>query len=388
MSTKHHVLVMKRNKQNTKIKEPIKLRAKLLANGNQSLYLDTYYKGKRVYEFLRLYIIPERTEADRKVNIATIRAATAIKSSKILNLINERGDIKTPKCGISLQDWIERVITTKRQFRSISCLKLLKRLIKHLNKYRQSARLEDVDRTFCMEFAGYLHTATSLNSVKPLTQATQYELFNALSLILNEAVRAEMIPNNPMRLLNASERIRKPDSAREYLTVEEVKSMIEASAANIQSGDDVAAFLFCCFCGLRYSDVSQLTWENLIETENGLMITTTMKKTRRKVEVPVSAKASSLLPKHTVRKGKVFTFPSYRVTLKKLKTTANSAGIRKKVTFHVSRHTFATMMLTAGTDIYTISSLIGHTDIRITQIYSKVIDKKKTDAMMLLDKLF
>lgn len=379
---------MKRNKQNTKIKEPVKLRAKRLANGNQSLYLDTYYKGKRVYEFLRLYLIPVRSAADKEANIATMRTATAIKSSRILSLINEKGDIKAQKCGISLQDWIERVITAKRQFRSISCLKLLKRLIKHLNKYRQSARLEDVDRTFCMEFAGYLHTATSLNSVKPLMQTTQYELFNALSLVLNEAVRAEMIPNNPMRLLNASERIRKPDSTREYLTVEEVKSMIDAAAANIKSGDDVAAFLFCCFCGLRYSDVSQLTWENLMETENGLMITTTMKKTRRRVEVPVSAKASSLLPKQTARKGKVFTFPTYRVTLKKLKTIAKTAGIKKKVTFHVSRHTFATMMLTAGTDLYTISNLIGHTDIRITQIYSKVIDKKKTDAMMLLDKLF
>lgn len=228
--------------------------------------------------------------------------------------------------------------------------------------------LKDVDRAFCVGFAGYLRTATSLNCAKSLMQATQFELFNALSIILNEAVREELIPNNPMRQLNASERVKKSESSREYLTVDEVKSMIIASSDNIKAGDDVAAFLFCCFCGLRYSDASELSWDDLVETGNGLMIVKTMKKTHRNVEVPLSARAASMLPERMERKGKIFAFPSYAVTLKKLKAIAETAGIRKKVTFHVSRHTFATMMLTAGADLYTISTLIGHTDVRITQI--------------------
>lgn len=379
---------MKRIKQKTKIKEPVKLRSKSLADGSQSLYLDIYSEGKRVYEFLKLYLVPERTAADRKANNATMRAAAAIKSSRTLTFINEKGGIKPQKCGLSLKEWIERVIKAKQQIRSETCLRLLKRLIKHLDKYRQSAMLKDVDRAFCVGFAGYLRTATALNYAKPLMQATQFELFNALSIILNEAVREELIPNNPMRLLNSSERVKKSDSSREYLTVEEVKSMIDVTSDNIKAGDDVAAFLFCCFCGLRYSDVSELSWESLVETDNGMMIVKTMRKTRRKVEVPLSARAASMLPERTERRGKIFSFPSYTMTLKKLKIIAKTAGIRKKVTFHVSRHTFATMMLTAGADLYTISTLIGHTDVRITQIYSKVIDKKKADAITLLDKLF
>ncbi|MDE6696007.1 MAG: tyrosine-type recombinase/integrase [Muribaculaceae bacterium] len=74
--------------------------------------------------------------------------------------------------------------------------------------------------------------------------------------------------------------------------------------------------------------------------------------------------------------------------LKKTEKSRLGGRNKKKVTFHVSRHTFATMMLTAGADLYTISKLIGHTDVKTTQIYSKVVDKKKQQAMSLLDQLF
>lgn len=323
--------MMNRIKQKARIKEPVRLRVKNLVNGNQSLYLDTYCKGKRKYEFLRLYLIPERTPEDKETNKATLRAATAIKSSRTLEFISGKADIKIPRRRISLEDWIEHVIKSKQPVRSKSCVRLMKRLIRHLQKYRNSTKLDEVDRDFCIGFAGYLHTATSLNSDKPLMQATQFELFNALSIILNEAVRAELIANNPMRLLNASERIKRPESTRDYLTPEEVKSMMDAAQDNNKEGDDVAAFLFCCFCGLRYSDVSELTWENIVKTENGMIIVKTMKKTRRNVEVPVSAKAASLLPKQSSSEGKIFTFPSYRTTLSRLRRLAESAGIKKKL---------------------------------------------------------
>ena len=110
-------------------------------------------------------------------------------------------------------------------------------------------------------------------------------------------------------------------------------------------------------------------------------------------DVSVSANVSSISRREyltPLRRSKenVFEFPSYGVTLRRLEKTAKDAGIDKKVTFHVSRHTFATMMLTAGADLYTISKLVGHTDIRTTQIYSKVVDRKKREAVVLLDGLF
>ena len=381
---------MNRINQKVKIKEPVRLRVKSLSNGNKSLYLDTYYKGKRVYEFLRLYLVPEKTAIDRAINTATMQAATAIKAERILAFIRGNADIKSPETKTtSIREWIGHIIKVKTGQSSESSVRLMVRLFKHLRKYKSSSiAIEDIDREFCIGFADYLRNAKALNSTKPLMQATQFELQNALSIILNEAVRADLISNNPMRLLNASERIKKPESTREYLTPDEVKSMIDVAGDHIKTGDDIAAFLFCCFCGLRYSDVFELTWDNLVDTCDGRMIVKIMKKTRRRVEVPVSESAASLLPKPVFHNAKVFSFPLYSVTARRLKKVAEAAGIRKKVTFHVSRHTFATMMLTAGADLYTISKLIGHTDIRTTQIYSKVVDKKKRDAITLLDKLF
>ncbi len=321
---------MKSIKQKEKIKEPVKIRSKILTNGCKSLYLDTYQKGKRTYEFLNLYLIPEKSAADRAVNAATVQAASAIKAARILAIVNGKGVSKNRRCILSIQEWIEHIIKTKASQSSVSSIRLLNRLMKHLNLYRPSTRLVDADREFCLGFAAYLKTAFSLNSAKPLMQATQFELFNALSIIFNEAVRAELIASNPIRMLNASERIKKPESTREYLTPEEVKSIIEVSADHVAAGDDVAAFLFCCFCGLRYSDVSNLTWGNIVDLDDGRMIVTTMKKTRRRVEIPISGMAATFLPPSRPSEAKVFSLPAYGITTRKLKKIALKAGIKKK----------------------------------------------------------
>ncbi len=322
---------MNRIKQKAKIKEPVRLRAKSLSNGNKSLYLDTYYRGKRVYEFLKLYLIPERSGVDKATNAATMRAATAIKAKRILELVNGKAGIRNPDCRSSIEEWVEQIIKMKSGHRSNSSVMLMKRLSRHLQKYRPNVGLADIDREFCIGFADYLRSAHALNSSKLLMQATQFELLNALSGVLNEAVRSELIVSNPMRLLNSTERIKKSESKREYLTPDEVKSMIAVSSDHISAGDDVAAFLFCCFCGLRYSDITRLTWADITDTGSERKITMTMKKTHRSVEVPVSEIAASLLPAFATAEEKVFAFPRYGVTLKKLKETAREAGVKKKL---------------------------------------------------------
>lgn len=379
---------MEKNIRKSKKKEPVRLRTKKLANGNRSLYLDTYNEGKRSYEFLRLYLVPERTPADRILNAAALKAATAIKAERILAIVHGRADIKESHSRMTLADWIAKIIDKKKGLRSKSIIGLMRRLSKHLEIHQPNVRLKDIDRVFCLGFADYLRSATALNSTKDLAEGTQHELMNALSVVLNEAVRAELMAHNPLSRLTAAERIKRPESSREYLTPEEVKELISVCKHSIEKGDDVAAFLFCCFCGLRYSDVAALKWKNIIDSGNGKKIIITMKKTKRLLSIPLSAKAIALLPSKGNPEDNVFAFPSYGITLRHLKKSVSAAGIMKKVTFHVSRHTFATMMLTAGADLYTISKLVGHADIRTTQIYSKVIDRKKLEAIDLLDRLF
>ena len=80
--------------------------------------------------------------------------------------------------------------------------------------------------------------------------------------------------------------------------------------------------------------------------------------------------------------------PSAPTVAEILNDWAKAAKIDKHVTYHTSRHTFGTMMLTAGADLYTTSKLMGHADVRTTQIYAKIIDSKKIEAVNLVDKMF
>ena len=99
---------MARNKKTSKLKEPIRLRMKDLSNGNKSLYLDIYRDGKRSYEYLKMYIIPETDDEARKRNQATLIAANAIKSQRIIAMTNGEAGIKKQeeKPKVYLVDWL------------------------------------------------------------------------------------------------------------------------------------------------------------------------------------------------------------------------------------------------------------------------------------------
>lgn len=83
--------------------------------------------------------------------------------------------------------------------------------------------------------------------------------------------------------------------------------------------------------------------------------------------------------------GKIFTLPRSSTINSDIKRWAERAGVDKKLTYHVSRHTYATLLITKGVDVYTVSKLLGHKSVRTTQIYADVIDKKKVEAVNLLD---
>lgn len=389
-------IIMEIPNKTTKAKEPVRLRCKALSNGNKSLYLDFYQNGKREYEFLKLYLIPENSPLDKIANINTMKVANEIKAQRLFDIIHGKSGIKdTARCQL-LSEWINLIIERKRNQVSASSIKGLSRLLRHLNKYKSDARVIDVDKQFCIGFIDYLRTAVSLKASKDSSKApkrlaliTQAEMLNTLSIVLNEAVREGLLQTNTIRLLSQTEKIKIPQSTREYLTLEELKRMID-TPVKPNAREDKNAFLFCCFCGLRYSDVTALTWRNIIKDGAKMSISIIQKKTKHPVVAPLSDKAISYLPEQNGKgyDDKVFILPNQGVTNKRLKKWAEDANVNKNVTFHVSRHTFATMMLTAGVDIYTTSKLMGHTDISVTQIYAKIVDKKKEEAVTLLDSLF
>ncbi len=140
------------------------------------------------------------------------------------------------------------------------------------------------------------------------------------------------------------------------------------------------AFLFSCFTGLRYSDVVNLTWDNISNDK----IEFKQRKTGGVEYLPISQTAKDILVNSQNSKNKskfIFDVPTKVGIFKHIKKWVKDAGIKKRVSFHTARHTFATMALTQGVDLYTVSKLLGHKDISTTQVYAKIIDSKKDEAV-------
>ena len=111
-------------------------------------------------------------------------------------------------------------------------------------------------------------------------------------------------------------------------------------------------------------------------------------KNRSEDIIPISEEALDLIGYSPNKQGMVFKGLQRCWTQTYMEEWIRSAGITKKITFHLARHTFGTMMLTLGADIYTTSKLMGHTKVEVTQIYAKIINKKKDDAVSLIDQAF
>lgn len=386
---------MARTRKEIKSKEPVRLRAKKLANGNQSLYLDIYLNGKRSYEFLKMYIIPEVDNTTKERNNATLIAAKAIVAQKVLEITNNKAGIhNSNKAKILFADWIQYCKEHKSQIDQPKAVLLLKRVERHLQAYGlNNVRIKDVDKQYVLGFIKHLQEAytpaTKTNPKgKPLSDKSIVTYIAGLNMILALAVKREIIDVNPLSKIDANERVKPKPSVREYLTIEELKLAINTPCKNKTVKN---AFLFSCFSGLRISDIRGLKWGD-IYYDNGIMkVKTIMQKTKELIYLKVTDEAQKWLPQRGNAQDNdlIFTFVkgASKVT-KALNKWLEAAGIKKHITFHCARHTFATNALTIGADIATVSKLLGHRDISTTQIYAKIVDKAKDAALDGLSNVF
>jgi len=142
------------------------------------------------------------------------------------------------------------------------------------------------------------------------------------------------------------------------------------------------AFLFSALTGLRWSDINKLVWAEVQHSkEIGYYIRFRQKKTKGAETLPISEQAVSLLGERGKPEDRVFLGLKYSAWHNlKLQQWVMRGGISKTITFHCARHTYATLQLTLGTDIYTVSKLLGHKDLKTTQVYAKIIDERKKEA--------
>lgn len=374
-------------KRNSKSKEPVRIRFKKLANGSVSVYLAINVNGRRTYDYLKLYLVPETDQAAKLQNKQTMEAVYAIKAQRILQITNGAAGIKKDlRNKMRLVDWLKIYQDRQVNKGKRGAKRWVRTMIFVIEGYDggKDATLADIDHQWLTDFMIYLMNDYVTYKKTKLTNGTVDNYLRCLKAAFNVAVEEGIMPTNPMLALDRSH-LKGTTYEREFLSVEEVKKLIDTPC---RRPDIKGAFLFSCFCGLRISDVRSLQWKHVVTTGEKMYLKITQFKTRRPLTIPLSRQAIKWMPERADAGEDDYIFPPLSKNMTVLDDWAKEAGIKKHVTFHVSRHTFATMELTMGADIYTTSKLLGHTSVATTQIYAKVINSKKEEAVSLLDSAF
>lgn len=347
---------------------------------------------------MKLYLVPVVDEATRVQNQNTKQAAEAIRSARELEVIQAKGGLNSAfKSKMLLVDLYEEYRKQKlERGQSDARAWSVANSLAHLKLYAgEKVTLGKVDEEFCKGFIEYLSKAKdckkrskeSGKEPKLLSQNTGWLYFQVFVSVLNYAVKKKLIPNNPVLHLEREDRdpIKVDRNTRTFLTIDEVKMLL---ATDYTCSDIRRAFLFSCFTGLRCSDVKKLTWNNIKEVGGNYFAEVVMTKTRKPLTIKLNQQALNCLPDRK-KDGEVFDLPINQYSISyHLKTWATQAGIKKDVCYHMSRHTFATMELTMGGNLYVLSKLMGHQEVSTTQVYADIINKQREETIDLLDRAF
>ncbi len=211
-------------------------------------------------------------------------------------------------------------------------------------------------------------------TLSPNSAKTYFERFCSA---VTEAHRRNFTTSNPTL---GVESIKGTTPHREFLFLEEL-SVLAKTECDIPE-DLRRAALFSALTGLRHSDIKNLTWANVRDNKReGCFLYLKIKKTGEQLILPISEEAREFLGKSGKPGERVFPDLEYEtMTNIYIEKWTRAAGINRRITFHAFRRTFATGQITLGTDLYTVQKMLGHNDIRQTQIYAHLVDEKKREA--------
>lgn len=368
----------------------VTLRQKAISGNRQSLYLDFYpaiphpETGEPTRrEFLGLYLYDKaKNPIDKQHNKETLQIAEQIRQKRENHL--NKPEIYT---GYELEQKRMKELGEKNfveYFKKLTGKRKASNFDNWVSAYNYldaftngNLKFADLNEKFCNEFKEYLLTTKSNKSSKTtLSQNTAVSYFNKLKATLKQAYKDGYLQSD----LNAKiEPIKAAETLRNFLTIEELNSLVKTDCNNPLLK---RAALFSALTGLRFSDIKNLVWGEIHHsTENGYSIHFTQQKTKGVEVLPISEQAYSLMGERGAGEQSVFPLLKYSAYENKhLYQWIRAAGITKDITFHCFRHTFATLQLSKGTDIYTVSKMLGHRELKTTQIYAKVIDQTKREA--------
>ena len=274
--------------------------------------------------------------------------------------------------GGSFIKFVEEYATTRKDIKDSTRKNHLK-LVNALRQYKKIVSFDDLTKYNILDYDRWLH------SHKEYKQATIASYHKFLKIYVNEALRRELISVNPYLGIKID---RGRSALRKYLTEEEL-SMVESVDLKTDSLNKVRdLFVFQCYTGLAYADLSKFDFRKVINRSGRYVLHDTRQKTGEEFYIVLLSKAIDILKKYNYVLP-VITNQQYNL---RLKLVSQYVGIDKELTSHMGRHTYGTMCINSGIKIEVLAKMMGHTDIKTTQIYAKMVNTTVEAAYDALEK--
>ncbi len=367
----------------------INIRFRKTSQGLYSSYIDIYSKGQREYFYPDIIVTEDysqplkdrqgKTKKDasgkpiypkvKPEDKDKMKSLERIKLEKEVDLANNRFGFGKSGKKIFMHDYFNNIASEKKKGNAYC--QLAKRLEEYVGDHFP---LQEFDE---FKIKGFFNFMRKRGCKENTIQTNYYSLIAGLQI----AVREKIITVNPKVYLSGKDKPTSDETKRDFLTLEELKKLKATPFphSNKQIGE---AFLFACLTGLRISDLAARKHSEIIE---GVLGYRQKKSSREFHYLPLNKQALELIERQPLREGNDRIFwklPKHPSCYNRyFQSWANDAGIDKYVTWHVARHTHATILLTLGTDIYIVSKILGHSNVNITQRYAKVITKVKQEAV-------
>lgn len=354
----------------------VKIRRKKISQGRESIFLEYYppirnkETMKLIYkEYLGIYIFQEpKNEIQREYNQEMLNKAEAIWAMRIQSIINEEyGFLDKNKLKGDFLAYYKKALLNHDQ--------KWERVYNHFYNFTNGkCTFADITVDLCRKFREYLLSTPQLKRKdRKLHQNSAAGYFSTFRGFLQDVYRDKMIKENVNDYLDRIETI---DVKKEYLTSEELNALADTPC---QIPVLKRASLFACLTGLRISDILHLEWKHIVSApDEGYCVRIRTEKTNTQTTLPISDQAYEMCGERG--DGKIFDGLTKSMTNYPLKQWIKDAGINKHITFHCFRHTFATLQIALGTDIFTVSKMLTHKNVSTTQIYTEIVNEKKRES--------
>lgn len=246
-------------------------------------------------------------------------------------------------------------------------------LRKRLKQFKKEIKLSQINLSFIEKFDNCLSTKFNTGN------SGRWSRHKNLKAVIGNALKKNLVKKNPYDEFKLTQE----EPKIEYLNRIELKLIEKIRFSNFPRGEGLNItrdiFLFSCYTGLRYSDVIALSKKDILDNK---IISLRMQKTKNMVQVPISDKAQIILKKYlSTDNDTVFPYRCNVTVNRDLKTIGSLCKIKKKVHFHMARHTFASTMANSDVNSFKIMKLLGHRDIKMTQRY---VDNSVEDLAKML----